>query len=102
MAINMSNLIPMVIEQTSRGERSYDIFSRLLNDRIIMLLCPKTAFALLGTQKAVWRDINLGESVLYLDGCKRIIGKAKFAGQMCIKNKNYKLNDGIIKAIDLL
>ena len=33
----MSNLIPMVIEQTSRGERSYDIFSRLLNDRIIML-----------------------------------------------------------------
>ncbi len=33
----MSNLIPMVIEQTTRGERSYDIFSRLLNDRIIML-----------------------------------------------------------------
>ncbi|SHJ73686.1 ATP-dependent Clp protease proteolytic subunit [Propionispora hippei] len=33
----MNNLIPVVIEQTSRGERSYDIFSRLLNDRIIML-----------------------------------------------------------------
>ncbi|GLC83175.1 ATP-dependent Clp protease proteolytic subunit [Lacrimispora brassicae] len=33
----MNNLIPMVIEQTTRGERSYDIFSRLLNDRIIML-----------------------------------------------------------------
>ena len=31
------NLIPMVIEQTSRGERSYDIFSRLLKDRIIFL-----------------------------------------------------------------
>lgn len=30
-------LIPYVIEQTSRGERSYDIFSRLLNDRIVML-----------------------------------------------------------------
>ena len=29
--------IPYVIEQTGRGERSYDIFSRLLNDRIIML-----------------------------------------------------------------
>ena len=29
--------IPMVVEQTSRGERSYDIFSRLLNDRIVML-----------------------------------------------------------------
>jgi ATP-dependent Clp protease protease subunit len=33
----MSNLVPVVIEQTQRGERSYDIFSRLLSDRIIML-----------------------------------------------------------------
>ena len=31
------SLVPMVVEQTGRGERSYDIFSRLLNDRIIML-----------------------------------------------------------------
>ncbi|MBO7353624.1 MAG: ATP-dependent Clp protease proteolytic subunit, partial [Lachnospiraceae bacterium] len=31
------SLVPYVIEQTSRGERSYDIYSRLLNDRIIML-----------------------------------------------------------------
>ena len=31
------SLVPMVVEQTSRGERSYDIFSRLLNDRIVML-----------------------------------------------------------------
>ena len=31
------SLVPYVIEQTARGERSYDIFSRLLNDRIIML-----------------------------------------------------------------
>lgn len=31
------SLVPYVIEQTNRGERSYDIFSRLLNDRIIML-----------------------------------------------------------------
>ena len=30
-------LVPYVVEQTSRGERSYDIFSRLLNDRIVML-----------------------------------------------------------------
>lgn len=31
------SLVPMVVEQTSRGERSYDIYSRLLNDRIIFL-----------------------------------------------------------------
>ncbi|HAU1296712.1 TPA: ATP-dependent Clp endopeptidase proteolytic subunit ClpP [Legionella pneumophila] len=35
---NASGLIPMVIEQTSRGERSYDIYSRLLKERIIFLL----------------------------------------------------------------
>lgn len=34
--MNMS-FVPYVVEQTSRGERSYDIFSRLLNDRIVML-----------------------------------------------------------------
>lgn len=31
------SLVPMVVEQTNRGERSYDIYSRLLNDRIVML-----------------------------------------------------------------
>lgn len=31
------SLVPVVIEQTNRGERSYDIYSRLLNDRIIVL-----------------------------------------------------------------
>ena len=31
------SLVPYVVEQTSKGERSYDIFSRLLNDRIIIL-----------------------------------------------------------------
>ena len=36
----MSSLTPIVIEQTSKGERTYDIFSRLLKDRIIMLEGP--------------------------------------------------------------
>ena len=34
------NLVPIVVEQTSRGERSYDIYSRLLEDRIIMIGAP--------------------------------------------------------------
>ena len=33
-------LIPMVVEQTSRGERSFDIYSRLLKERIIFLVGP--------------------------------------------------------------
>ena len=36
----MSSLIPMVVEQSSRGERAYDIFSRLLKERIIFLVGP--------------------------------------------------------------
>jgi ATP-dependent Clp protease, protease subunit len=36
----MSPLIPMVVEQTSRGERAFDIYSRLLNERIIFLGSP--------------------------------------------------------------
>lgn len=34
------NLVPMVVEQTSRGERSYDIYSRLLKERVIFLVGP--------------------------------------------------------------
>src|SRR5437667_8100331 len=36
----MSPLVPMVVEQTSRGERAFDIYSRLLNERIIFLGAP--------------------------------------------------------------
>ena len=36
----MNNLVPMVVEQTSRGERAYDIYSRLLKERIIFLVGP--------------------------------------------------------------
>ena len=36
--ITTSNLVPMVVEQTSRGERSYDIYSRLLKERVIFLV----------------------------------------------------------------
>ena len=36
----MSNLIPMVVEQSSRGERAYDIYSRLLKERIVFIVGP--------------------------------------------------------------
>jgi len=38
----MNNLIPMVVEQTNRGERAYDIYSRLLKERIVFLVGPVT------------------------------------------------------------
>ena len=38
--ITALNLVPMVVEQTSRGERSYDIYSRLLKERVVFLVGP--------------------------------------------------------------
>ena len=38
--ITMNTLVPMVVEQTNRGERSYDIYSRLLKERIIFITGP--------------------------------------------------------------
>ena len=40
MEEHMNNLIPMVVEQSNRGERAYDIYSRLLKERIIFLVGP--------------------------------------------------------------
>ena len=40
MDITMNTLVPMVVEQTNRGERSYDIYSRLLKERIIFISGP--------------------------------------------------------------
>ena len=36
----MNNLVPMVVEQSNRGERAYDIYSRLLKERIVFLVGP--------------------------------------------------------------
>ena len=39
-SINNLGLVPMVVEQTARGERSYDIYSRLLKERVIFAVGP--------------------------------------------------------------
>ena len=53
-----NSLVPMVIEQTNRGERSYDIYSRLLEDRIIFLT---------GEINDVSADIVIAQ-LIYLEG----------------------------------
>jgi ATP-dependent Clp protease protease subunit len=40
MSVKGLNLVPMVVEQTSRGERAYDIYSRLLKDRVVFIVGP--------------------------------------------------------------
>lgn len=74
---------------------------KLIDKNMILTLCPKTTFALLGTQKAVWNDISVEEDIKYTKGIESVIGKAKFVGQMCIKNKKYRLKNGVIKEVKL-
>ena len=38
MSVTGLNLVPMVVEQTARGERAYDIYSRLLKDRVVFIV----------------------------------------------------------------
>lgn len=72
-----------------------------INNETIVLLCPKTTFALLGTDRAVWSDIQLDGPINYARACIEVIGKAKFVGQMCIKNKEFELKNGIVKTVVL-
>lgn len=73
----------------------------LCDENTLILMCPKTAFALLGTEKAEFEDRKLSGPMNYGEACIEMIGKAKFAGQMCIKNIGYQLENGIFKAVVL-
>jgi len=52
----LNTLVPMVVEQTSRGERAYDIYSRLLKDRIVFLVgtVNDTVASLITAQLLYW------------------------------------------------
>ena len=75
---------------------------QLADDKTMILLCPKTTLALIGTEKAKFVDHQLEEPIGYAQACINMIGKARFAGQMCIKNVGYQLNHGIFKEVKLL
>ncbi len=75
---------------------------KIINEEIIIVLCPKTTFSLLGTDKAVWKDVSLGGPLNYEEGFIKAIGLAKFVGQTCMKNKDFQLKDGVIKTLELL
>mgnify|MGYP002508961262 CR=1 FL=1 len=73
----------------------------LADAQTMILLCPKTTFALLGTGKARFRDHKLPEPMSYGEGCIEMTGKVKLAGQMCIKNVGYRLENAVFKEVVL-
>lgn len=99
------------------AEQMVDLFTydfikqaeKLADEDTMILLCPKTTFALLGTGKAelidrqMNEDISREESALsYAEACIRMKGKVHLAGQMCIKNTDYRITNGILKEVYLL
>lgn len=85
-------------------EFTYDFLKKVeaeLEDTTLILLCPKTTLALLGTEKAELWDMPLSGPVSYGEACTMMIGKIRFAGQNCIKNVSYRLENGIFKAVQL-
>lgn len=73
----------------------------LADDKTMILLCPKTTFALLGTGKARFKDFMLSGPMAYGEACIEMTGKVKLAGQMCIKNVGYQLDNRIFKEVVL-
>ena len=74
----------------------------LADEHTMILLCPKTTFALLGTGHGKLKDHLTETGIRYGEACIRMTGKAKFAGQMCIKNVGYELENGIFKELVLI
>ena len=64
---HMNNLIPMVVEQSSRGERAYDIYSRLLKERIVFVVGPiNDSVASLVTAQLLFLESENPKKEIYL------------------------------------
>ena len=71
------------------------------DEHTLLMLCPKTTFALLGTEKAELSDIGVSNEITYGEGCIEILGKAKIVGIQCAKNMGFLLKSGTMKEIVL-
>lgn len=83
---------------------TYDFLKKaieLLDGKTMLLLCPKTTLALIGTEKACYMDRELPEVMRYGEACVSLIGRVPVAGQMCIKNIDYQLENKKFREIRL-
>lgn len=71
------------------------------DEHTLLMLCPKTTFALLGTEKAELSDIGVSNEITYGEGCIEVLGKAKMVGIQCAKNMGFLLRSGTMKEIVL-
>ena len=92
---------PKVAEQVIESF-TYPFLKEVEKKNVMTLLCPKTTFALLDTGKAKFVDIELEESMYYGEACLTMKRDVKFAGQTCIKNTSYRLENKLFKKVELL
>ena len=72
------------------------------DEHTLLMLCPKTTFALLGTEKAELADIDIPAGSTYGEGCIEVLGKAKISwNTMCQKIWDFLLKLGIMKEVVL-
>ena len=95
---NLSTLIPMVVEQTSRGERSYDIYSRLLKERIIFLtgVVEDNVASLICAQLLFLESENPNKDISfynYPEGFDKIFSNINFIN-ISLSKKDFFLIDG--------
>ena len=72
---------------------------KIIDDSFVMHLCPQTAYLLVNLGFAEWRPVKLNCSMSYGEACLASIGRAKFLGQMCLKNKGVILENGEIQEL---
>lgn len=75
---------------------------KLMDDTCIFLLCPKFTYALKDTGHAEFRETQLDPGIDYLRALLEMRGRAKIAGQVCIKNVGVKLAHGIFRELVIL
>ena len=83
---------------------TYDFLKKaaeLMDGKAMLLLCPKTTLALIGTERACYVDHELPEVMRYGDACISMIGQVSVVGQMCIKNIDYQLENKKLREIKL-
>lgn len=64
-----------------------------LDQDCVIHLCPKTSFLLAGCEKAVWKNLDLGDVMPYKEACEAACGKVRILGQRCRKDRQIKVRN---------
>lgn len=81
---------------------TYDFLRRaeqMLENKGVMILCPKTTYALIGMEFARMKEMELPKVMTYAEGCLHLLGRAVFAGQMCMNQQNRLLAEKKIQTL---